>query len=129
VTPDDVGLNWAIGKAKGDFVGKRSLSRSGLRASESKQLVGLRPVDHGIVPDEGAQIIGDGRTEKSGSQGHVTSAYWSDAVEGPIAMALLRNGRARHGETVHVTSIKGGTTPWQVVDPVFYDPEGGRIHA
>ena len=28
VTPDDVGLGWAIGKAKPDFVGKRSLARA-----------------------------------------------------------------------------------------------------
>ena len=27
VTPDDAGLGWAIGKAKPDFVGKRSLAR------------------------------------------------------------------------------------------------------
>ena len=27
VTPDDAGLTWAIGKAKPDFVGKRSLTR------------------------------------------------------------------------------------------------------
>ena len=27
VTPDDVGLGWAIGKSKPDFVGKRSLAR------------------------------------------------------------------------------------------------------
>ena len=26
LTPDDAGLTWAIGKAKPDFVGKRSLS-------------------------------------------------------------------------------------------------------
>ena len=28
VTPDDAGLGWAIGKAKPDFVGKRSLARA-----------------------------------------------------------------------------------------------------
>ena len=29
VTPDDVGLSWAIGKSKSDFIGKRSLVRAG----------------------------------------------------------------------------------------------------
>ena len=32
VTPDDAGLGWAIGKAKPDFVGKRSLARPDLVA-------------------------------------------------------------------------------------------------
>lgn len=129
VTPDDVGLNWAIGKTKGDFVGKRSLSRPGLCAPGRKQLVGLRPVDHRIVPDEGAQLLGDARTETPGCQGHITSAYWSEALDGPIAMALLQNGRARHGDTVHATNIKGRPTLWRVVEPVFYDPEGTRLNA
>ena len=41
VTPEDAGLNWAIGKAKPDFVGKRSLARPDLVAKGRKQLIGL----------------------------------------------------------------------------------------
>jgi sarcosine oxidase, subunit alpha len=41
VTPDDAGLGWAIGKAKRDFVGKRSLVRPAMARSDRKQLVGL----------------------------------------------------------------------------------------
>ena len=41
VTPDDVGLGWAVGKTKPDFVGKRSLARPDLVAAGRKQLVGL----------------------------------------------------------------------------------------
>jgi sarcosine oxidase subunit alpha len=129
VTPDDVGLSWAIGKTKGDFVGKRSLSRPDLAAPGRKQLVGLRPVGHMVVPDEGAQLIADGPAGPSASQGYITSAYWSEALDGPIAMALLQNGRARGGDTVRATSISGSPTLWRVVDPVFYDPEGTRLHA
>jgi heterotetrameric sarcosine oxidase gamma subunit len=33
VTADDLGLSWAIGKSKSDFVGKRSLARSALAHS------------------------------------------------------------------------------------------------
>src|SRR5207302_522773 len=40
VTPDDVGLGWAIGKAKADFVGKRSLQRPAMTSPDRKQLVG-----------------------------------------------------------------------------------------
>ena len=43
VTPDDVGLTWAVGKEKADFVGKRSLSRPDMLKPGRKQLVGLLP--------------------------------------------------------------------------------------
>ena len=45
VTPDDVGLGWAIGKAKQDFVGKRSLARPAMTAPDRRQLVGLLTVN------------------------------------------------------------------------------------
>ena len=41
VTLADLGLDWAIGKAKKDFVGKRSLARPDMLAPNRKQLVGL----------------------------------------------------------------------------------------
>ena len=41
VTPEDAGIGWAIGKAKPDFVGKRSLARPDIVAKGRKQLVGL----------------------------------------------------------------------------------------
>lgn len=129
VTPDDVGLGWAIGKAKGDFVGKRSLALAGPASPDRKQLVGLLPAGHSLVPDEGAQLVSDGELTPLSSQGHVTSAYWSEALGGPIAMGLLRNGRSRHGEVVRATSLKGAPTLWRVCEPVFLDPKGERLNA
>ena len=41
VTPDDAGLGWAIGKAKKDFVGKRSWPGRTMSRPDRKQLVGL----------------------------------------------------------------------------------------
>src|SRR3546814_13567451 len=41
VTPDDVGLGWAIGKEQPDFVGKRSLTRHASLAKGRKQCCGL----------------------------------------------------------------------------------------
>lgn len=128
VTPDDVGLNWAIGKAKPDFVGKRSLALSGLSAPNRKQLVGLLPVGHRNVPDEGAQLVGDAKPGPHSAQGHVTSAYWSEALDSPIALGLLCNGRARHGELIHITNLEGHPTLWRVSEPVFLDPKGEHLN-
>ncbi|MFG6281298.1 sarcosine oxidase subunit alpha family protein [Sphingomonas sp. S6] len=124
VTPDDVGLSWAIGKAKPDFVGKRSLARPAMSAPDRKQLVGLRTVDGRTVLEEGAQIV----TPAAATTpiGHVTSAYYSEAVNAPIALALVRGGRARLGEMLHVP-MPAGPIAVQVVSPIFYDPEGTRI--
>ena len=57
VTPADAGLEWAIGKAKKDFVGKRSLTRPDMLAPNRKQLVGLFTEDPKTVLEEGAQIV------------------------------------------------------------------------
>ncbi len=127
VTPDDAGLGWAVSKLKPDFVGKRSLARPDMLAPGRKQLVGLRPTDGVSVPDEGAQLVDGPAPTAFSAQGHVTSAYWSDAAGGPIALALLQDGRARIGETVHVTRLPSGTMPCRVVSPVFLDPEGERV--
>jgi sarcosine oxidase subunit alpha len=45
VTPDDAGLDWAVGKKKTDFVGIRGLKRPDLVAEGRKQLVGLKTKD------------------------------------------------------------------------------------
>ncbi|RUV48945.1 sarcosine oxidase subunit alpha, partial [Mesorhizobium sp. M5C.F.Ca.IN.020.14.1.1] len=45
VTPNDAGLDWAVGKKKTDFVGIRGMVRPDLVANGRKQLVGLKTKD------------------------------------------------------------------------------------
>ena len=52
-TPDDVNLGWAVGKAKKDFVGKRSVLRPEMTGAGRKQLVGLLTVDPTVVLEGG----------------------------------------------------------------------------
>jgi sarcosine oxidase subunit alpha len=127
VMPDDAGLSWAIGKAKKDFVGKRSLARPSMADPGRKQLVGLLTQDPAIVLDEGAQIVADpGQPIPMKMLGHVTSAYFSAALGRSIALALVSGGRARKGETLHVP-MPDRAIPVTVVDPVFVDPQGARL--
>ncbi len=129
VTPDDVGLTGMIAKAKKDFVGKRSLSRSDVAATGRKQLVGLATQDPKLVLDEGAQIVADPNQPIPMTMlGHVTSSYWSPNCGRSIAMALVADGRALQGRTLHVTTPAGFTSV-TVVEPIFLDPKGERIHA
>ena len=124
VTPIDVGLGWAIGKAKPDFVGKRSLERAAMRAPDRKQLVGL--LSEEALLEEGAQVV-DPAADAGRSIGHVTSSYRSAALGHPIAMALVRGGRERIGGTIGVADAQG-VIPVRIVDPVFHDREGGRLN-
>ncbi len=129
-TPDDLGLAWAIGKAKPDFVGKRALERAAFAAqADRKQLVGLLTEDPAFVLEEGAHLVADpAQPIPMTMLGHVTSSYWSETLGRSIALAMVRNGRFRIGETLHVP-LPGRVVAVTITDPVFYDPSGARLHA
>jgi sarcosine oxidase subunit alpha len=129
VTPDDAGLAWAIGKAKPDFVGMRSLQRPAMAAPDRRQLVGLRPLDPQLVLAEGAQLLAQPRVAPpTRPLGHVTSSYHSAVLGRSIALGLLSGGRARMGQTLYVPMASAEAVV-EVTSPVFYDPEGKRLHA
>ena len=127
-TPDDVGLSWAIGKTKPDFVGKRSLTRPAMLAPGRKQLVGLLTVDPAELLEEGAQLVASaGQTPPMQMIGHVTSSYASAALGRSIALAMLIDGRSRIGQRLYVPTLDGEIAV-QVSAAVFYDPAGARLN-
>ena len=123
VIPADLGLDWTIGTTKRDFVGKRSLMRP--------DMLRARPQAAGRAAR--ARGAGGRRADRRRCDcplpmlGHVTSAYWSETLRRPIALALLSGGRARIGQTLYVPmadrSHRGSCD-----GPVFYDREGRRLH-
>ncbi|WAJ30279.1 sarcosine oxidase subunit alpha family protein [Antarcticirhabdus aurantiaca] len=128
MTADDAGLGWAVSKKKADFVGKRGMTRPDLLAPNRKQLVGLRTVNPLTVLEEGAQIVADPNEPVPMTMiGHVTSSYRSAALGRSFALAVVRNGRARMGERLFVP-MPDGPIEVEVVNPVFFDPEGERLH-
>ncbi|MEM6415442.1 MAG: sarcosine oxidase subunit alpha [Pseudomonadota bacterium] len=129
VTPDDAGLNWAIGKKKKDFIGKRSLSRPDLVADGRKQFVGLLTHDPSVVLEEGAQVVQDpNQSVPMDMLGHITSSYWSEALGRSIALALIADGRARMDQSLYIP-MDNQTHAVTVVSPVFYDPSGERLNS
>jgi sarcosine oxidase, subunit alpha len=128
-TPDDLGLSWTIGKAKRDFVGKRSLTCAAMSKPDRKQLVGLLSLDGRSVLEEGAQLVSDPLEAAPGSSlGHVTSSYDSAALGHPIALAMVKGGRARLGTTLHVMT-GASSIAVKLVSPMFFDPDGARLNA
>ena len=126
VNPVDLGMDWIVSKRK-DFLGRRSLSRPDSLRKDRKQLVGLLTETPTEVLPEGAQIVEDPQERVPVPMiGHVTSSYFSVPLDRTFALALIKGGRARMGETVYVPLEDGRTLSAEITSPVFYDPEGER---
>jgi sarcosine oxidase subunit alpha len=129
VTPQDAGMEWIVSKAK-DFVGKRSYSRLDTARVDRKHLVSLLPVDPAFRLPEGTQVVEQGIALNPAygpvpMQGHVTSSYHSAALGRSFALALIKNGRNRIGETL--TAVAGDRVVDVLVgETVLFDPEGKR---
>ncbi len=123
-SPADIGWGAVAGGKKADFIGKRALSRPDNRRDDRLQLVGLTAADAGALV-AGAHLRSQGT--QAGSDGWVTSAAMSPTLARPIALAMLRGGRARTGESVTVHDLAHEATA-TIVSMAFHDPEGKRIH-
>ena len=130
VTPYDLGMNWIVSDKKPDFIGKRALARQSMGLGDRKQLVGLRTKDPKQVIPEGAHAVLDpNQPPPVDMLGHVTSSYFSPTLGHSIAMALLRGGHARKGQTVYFPMLDG-SAPIEatITDTNFYDPKGERLN-
>jgi sarcosine oxidase subunit alpha len=127
VTPFDLGMAWAVSKKKPDFIGKRSLSRTDTARDDRKHFVGLLPEDPDTLLPEGCQLVADAVLPPPPVPmiGHVTSSYRSGALGHTFALALVKGGRDRAGQTIHAV-LGDRPVPVTVVAPVFYDKEGAR---
>ena len=127
-TLKDLGLE-GFASSKKPFVGAVLKNRPVLIDPQRPCLVGLE-----VVGDQpalaGALLYAEtGPTEGHG-EGWVSSTTYSPALGKNIALALLRNGANRTGETVRVVDFVGGTRlRAKVVSPHFFDPEGERQNA
>ena len=98
-----------------------------MMASDRKQLVGLLTVDPKTVLEAGAQVVADANQPIPMTMlGHVTSSYWSATLDRSIALALVRDGRARIGTRLSVP-MPDGPIAVEAVEPVFYDSKGARL--
>jgi sarcosine oxidase subunit alpha len=119
----DLGLGPMVSRTKADFIGKRSME---LRRSHDPvrfELVGLLP-EGAATPPEGAPLTPNGDLDDQ--EGFVSACVMSVVHERPIALGLLRNGRARIGETVHAR-VRSSIIPMTVTAPVFHDADRTRV--
>jgi sarcosine oxidase subunit alpha len=127
VTPQDLGLGWAVSKKKADFIGKRSFARADTSRPNRKHLVGLLPEDRRTLLPEGAQLVAVDRLPEPPvpALGYVTSSYRSAALGRSFALGLVQSGRERIGEWLYAP-LGDELVPVRIADPVLVDPEGAR---
>ncbi|MEO5832927.1 MAG: glycine cleavage T C-terminal barrel domain-containing protein, partial [Nakamurella sp.] len=127
VTPQDLGMGWVISKKKPDYLGKRSHARAENHRADRKHLVGLLPDDLRLRLPEGCQLVENAELPPPPVPmlGHVTSSYDSVELGRTFALALLKGGRDRIGETVYVV-VGGVPQPVTVTSSVLVDPDGTR---
>ena len=110
-----------VSAKKDDFIGQVMLGREGLQRGDREQLVGLSPVnpEHKILVS-GHLLEPATDPTMANDQGHVTSACWSPHLKSTIALAMLKRGRERYGETLVVWDpLRSIETEVVVSAPVF----------
>src|SRR4029077_12488390 len=95
------------------------------RRPDRLQLIGLTSDDPQILV-AGAHLRL--RETSAGSDGWVTSAAHSPILGKRIALAMLRGGHGRVGETITVHDLDRSARA-RVTTTTFYDAEGRRLHA
>ncbi|MCB5409901.1 sarcosine oxidase subunit alpha family protein [Pseudogemmobacter faecipullorum] len=127
VTAEDLGLGAMVVRKK-DCIGQGASQRPGLLAAGRGQLVGLK-ADQPI--SAGAHLFAPGgELTAAASEGHVSSVCYSPTLGCWLGLALLKDGRARHGAKIRlVDHMRSLDVICDIADPVFFDPEGGRMRA
>ena len=130
VTPQDLGLHWAIAKGKADYMGKRAQERPHLSSASRWRFVGLERMEGDTPLPSGSHAVSAERSEHGHPRaiGRVTSSYYSPNLKRPIALGLVERGPERMGEVLEFL-VEGGTAKARIVAPVFFDPEGLRLNA
>lgn len=128
ITADDVGLGKMV-SVKKDCIGKTSSQRPGFKEPGREQLVGLIPVNAADTLTAGAHLYRENDpATRANTQGYVTSVCPSATLGHWLGLGFLKNGRARHGEVIRIDDgLRGKKVAVRICDPVFYDPEGGRM--
>jgi methylglutamate dehydrogenase subunit C len=129
-TAGDLGLGKMMSSKK-NYVGRIMAQREGLLDANRQCVVGIRPHDVKDKIRAGAHILKkDDAPSLAADQGYISSVAWSPMVNMWLGLALLANGRARHGEVVKVfDGVRNIHMHGVICDPVHYDRENKKLHA
>ena len=114
--------------AKKDSIGAIMSRREGL-AQDRRRLAGLKSCKAMVQVPAGAHLFTKGSPQSlETDQGWVTSSCYSPHVGGYIALGFLEDGDTRLGEILTAANpLEGQSFDVEIVSPLFFDPEGGRL--
>ncbi|MCR9254810.1 MAG: sarcosine oxidase subunit alpha family protein [Alphaproteobacteria bacterium] len=127
-TPGDLGLDKMASRKK-SYIGRFLLEREALKDPDRPTLIGLRPVDGKATIRAGSILVRDPVTAgPDDMEGHVTSQCYSPTFGEPIALALLKNGPNRIGETIWATfPLYNVSVQCEITPTVRFDPDGSKV--
>ena len=129
-TAADLGLGKMMSTKK-DYIGRVMSMREGLNQKKRQCVVGIRAIDKNARLRCGSHLLKRGDLPSMASdQGYVSSVAWSPMLGQWVGLALLANGRERHGEIVQVfDDLRNSHMLAQICEPVHYDRDNSKLHA
>ena len=119
-TPQEADMEWALGKKKDYYLGKRSVDIQGNKVA--RKLVGFKLKDAEAPCPKECHLVIDGDT----ITGRVTSAVRSPTLNEVVGLAYVGLDQAKHGQSFHIRVDGGVMVEGYVAEHPFYDPEGAR---
>ncbi|MFS4582553.1 sarcosine oxidase subunit alpha family protein [Phaeobacter sp. C3_T13_0] len=126
-TLHDLGFGGML-KSGNSCVGREMALREGLTDKTRMRLVGIRPSGAVQQLTAGAHLFDpQDSVERVHDQGYVTSVCYSPTLGHMIGLALIKDGPDRIGDPIRMVDHTAGLdTLCEIVEPVFFDPEGER---
>ena len=129
-TAADLGLGKMMSSKK-DYIGRMMAGREGLTDKNRQCVVGIRPFDAADKIRSGSHILNrNDAPSMAADQGYISSVAWSPMLNMWLGLALLSNGRERHGEVVKIFDGVRNIHMFGVIcDPMHFDRENKKLHA
>jgi sarcosine oxidase subunit alpha len=129
LTARDLGLGRMMSKKK-DYIGRVLAQREALVAPDRPALVGFQPADRSMRLRAGAHFLSlDAAATADNDEGYMTSVAFSPMLGHWIGLGVLKHGPQRIGQRVRAYDpVRSGDVEVEICNPVFFDPEGARLH-
>ncbi|WP_282051875.1 sarcosine oxidase subunit alpha family protein [Phaeobacter inhibens] len=126
-TLHDLGFGGMLRSGK-SCVGREMALREGLVDKARMRLVGIKPTGAVQQLTAGAHLFDpEDPVTRAHDQGYVTSVCYAPTLGHMIGLALIKAGPDRIGDPIRMVDHTAGLdTLCEIVEPVFFDPEGER---
>ncbi|UWR65464.1 sarcosine oxidase subunit alpha family protein [Phaeobacter inhibens] len=126
-TLHDLGFGGMLRSGK-SCVGREMALREGLVDKTRMRLVGIKPTGAVQQLTAGAHLFDpEDPVTRAHDQGYVTSVCYAPTLGHMIGLALIKAGPDRIGDPIRMVDHTAGLdTLCEIVEPVFFDPEGER---